>query len=134
MYANELNNKENFEVTAVAPQYDHKHLMGGHFDVTFGIDDPVKYKLNFGSLIAFLFKNDPKLKKYVVDTMERDETGIASFSDVISDLYSIDFPVEAKVKEYVDYVRDRLTEESFNSMLILFKMLKGFNEDESPNL
>ena len=116
MLSKELNDK----ITSVYPKYD-KSVLGGHFEVTFGLDNV--FRLNFTAFLKNRFELDEKLKSYVRNR----ETDEVSASSIVQDLYSIGCPVEQWVNEYFVDVRSRVSQ--FDALLHLFNHLKNFGDE-----
>ena len=118
MLLKELNDK----ITAITPVYE-SALLGGHFEVTFGLDNT--FRLNFTAFLKSRFEEDEKLKDYVRD---RDADDDVSASGIVRDLYEIGCPMEDWVQDYFINVRSRVSQ--FDALLQLFNHLKGFGDDD----
>jgi hypothetical protein len=116
MLSKELDDK----ITDVSPMYE-KSTLGGHFEVTFGLDNV--FKLNFTAFLKNRFELDEKLKSYVRDR----DTDEISASSIVRDLYSIGCPMDQWVNEYFVDVRSRVSQ--FDALLHLFNHLKNFGDE-----
>ena len=126
--------KSEFEVTQVNPKYDEGPI-SGHFVVTFGIEKPVPYNLEFGSFITYMFERDPKLKEYMVKVGHslNDKDIFMTFTDVIKEMYSIGMPVEDLVADYIAHVKSKVSNDAFEAMISLYKMLMNLDEPQRPD-
>lgn len=118
MLLKELNDK----ITGITPVYE-STLLGGHFEVTFGLDNV--FKLSFTAFLKSRFEEDVKLKSYV---RGRDDDSAVNASSIIEDLYQIGCPMDSWVEDYFKNVRARVSQ--FDALLQLFNHLKSFGDDE----
>lgn len=117
MVVKELDDK----ITQISPVYDDTSLLGGHFAVTFGIDNT--FTLKFAVFLRHQFEKDEKLKSYVRNS----ERGDVSVSSIIKDLYEIGCPVTEWVETYFKEMRSKVS--AFDALLALYITLKQFNDD-----
>lgn len=118
MVTQELNKK----ITSVSPVYDSNTLLGGHFNVTFGLDNV--FTLKFVPFLRNRFEKDEKLQKYVRTSEGKD----ISTSAIIKDLYEIGCPMEDWVQEYFTDLQTKMS--AFDTLLDLYLTLKQFNDDK----
>jgi hypothetical protein len=118
MLLKELDDK----ITDISPVYD-STLLGGHFKVTFGLDNI--FQLAFTAFLKNKFEEDAKLKSYVSG---RDADSEVNASAIIRDLYNIGCPMDSWVEDYFQNVRARVSQ--FDALLQLFNHLKTFGDDE----
>ena len=118
MTAQELDNK----ITGIVPVFESSTL-GGHFAVTFGIDN--KFRLSFVSFLKHRFDKDDKLKHYVRNAEDKGITAAA----IVQDLYDIGCPIEDWVTDHFQDAREQMPTQ-FDLLLQLYLYLKQLNNDD----
>ena len=109
------------KLTTINPVYDFSKVSGGYFELHFGYNDSEPFKLSFVPFLDRRLQDDEKLFDYIKSTAN-DKT----VSHAIEDLYSLGFPVDDWDREYVEYAKDSVSAELFNSLIMFFNEIKSF--------
>jgi hypothetical protein len=118
MLSTELSEK----ITNIEPTYE-KDILGGRFEVTFGMDN--KFYLSFPAFLKYQFQEDKNLRNYIANR-DADEV---SASSIVHHLYDIGCPVEDWVHEYFAMAKSKVSK--FEALLQLFNHIKDFGDDDT---
>ena len=114
-----------YNVTKIMPIYNFQDVAGGYFEVYFGYNHKDPFKVSFVPFLELRVKRDERLLEYLKKTA-KDKT----ISDSIYDLYDIGFPVDAWVREYIEYARDNVSANMFNALILFFNTIRKSNDKD----